>query len=330
MEQLFDLKKLHSFLRGVNKFYYNFEKKNSASTVVWQEGSTTVTEYAKNVSADLPILFVIPSLINKSYILDLTEDDSFVGHFASLGYRVYLVNFDEPMDDELHMGFDDYKNRLNRALAEVGQDNKIITIGYCLGGLFSCAIHSSSINDKLIGQILIATPWDFSHLKKILGLSDHLILDNFITIVNSLDMVSSALVQWFFSAIDPYKIWHKFCQFSEMHDEEEVGKFILIEQWVNDGISLSKKFALEALSMLDSSFLDKDKFFSINKSVPCLFIGGEKDKIVPPSSYEFICKVLNSEILVKKTGHIGLIVGKVSKKEIYPAIEKWLHRSINN
>ena len=104
MVKLFNLKKLHSFLQGVNKFYYNFEKRNVASKVIWQEGSTTVTEYIENVKDGLPILFVIPSLINKSYILDLSEDNSFVRHFASLGYRVYLVSFDEPLNDELHMG----------------------------------------------------------------------------------------------------------------------------------------------------------------------------------------------------------------------------------
>ena len=324
MEELFSLQKLHSFLQGVNKFYYNFEKRSAVSTVVWQEGSTTITEYANIVKADLPILFVIPSLINKSYILDLSEDDSFVRHFSTLGYRVYLVNFDEPLDDELHMGFDDYKNRLIRALTEVGKNNKIITIGYCLGGLFSCAIHSSLNVNNLIGQILIATPWDFSHFKKMLGLSNALILESFIAIFSSLNKISPALVQWFFSAIDPYKIWHKFCQFSEKNDEEEIEKFILIEQWVNDGISLTKKFALEALSMLNNSFLNKDKFLAISQSTACLFIGGEKDKIVPPSSYDFICKSLKSEVLIKETGHIGLIIGRTAKKQIYPAIEEWL------
>ena len=206
----------------------------------------------------------------------------------------------------------------------------VITIGYCLGGLFSCALHSSLNKANLIGQILIATPWDFSHFKNVLGLSNPLILDNFIAMVSSLDRVSPALVQWFFSSIDSYKIWQKFCQFSDMDDEDEINKFILIEQWVNDGISLSKKFSLEALSMLNSSFLDKNKFFSKNKVNPCLFIGGNKDKIVPSSSYKLMCESLNSEVLIKETGHIGLVVGKKAKEEIYPAIEIWLYQKVSN
>ncbi len=324
MDELFGLEHIQKFLKGVNRFYTHFERRLAANQIIWQEGSTHVLDYTQVAKDDLPILFFIPSLINKSYILDLIKDMSMVKYFANLGYRVYLVDFTEPLDDELNMSFADYEQRLNRAINEVCKNSPIVTIGYCLGGLFSLKLQSNS-KANFIGQALIATPWDFSHFKNILGLSSPLIMQNFELIVSGLDKVSPALVQWFFSAIDPYKIWNKFSKFASIEESQEVEKFVAVEQWVNDGISLSKKFALEALSMLNS----KEPFFNIDCKAPSLIIGGEMDKIVPPSSYmKLYGELPNKELKIKKTGHIGLVVGTLAKEEIWLEIENWLQQKV--
>jgi polyhydroxyalkanoate synthase len=322
--ELFDLKNIQSFLRGVNRFYTHFERRNAANQIIWQEGSTSIIDHSQFMNNDLPILFLIPSLINKSYIFDLIKDMSMVRYFASLGYRVYLVDFAEPLKEEYNMGFSDYSQRLNRAINAVCKDSPVVTIGYCLGGVFSCAIHSSS-KANLLGQVLIATPWDFSHFKKILGLSDPLILKSFLSIVSAFDKVSPSLVQWFFSSIDPNKIWNKFAQFSEMELKQDVDKFVSVEQWINDGISISKKFAHESLSMLHSNDLARGKYFVLNSISPSLVIAGLEDKIVPPSSYLGLGNLLKNKVLIeKRAGHIGLIIGSLAKKEIWPEISDWL------
>lgn len=324
MTELFNLKNIQSFLRGVNRFYTHFERRNAANQIIWQEGSTSVIDHSQFMNDDLPILFFIPSLINKSYILDLIKDMSMVRYFALLGYRVYLVDFAEPLLEESNMGFIDYQQRLDRALNETCKNRPVVTIGYCLGGVFSCALHSSS-KANLIGQVLIATPWEFSHFKKILGLSDPSILKNLLSIVKAFDKISPSLVQWFFSSIDPNKIWNKFTKFSEMELKEDVDKFVSVEQWVNDGISISKKFAHESLSMLHSNDLTKGNIFTLNCKSPSLIIGGLDDKIVPPSSYMELNNLLANKLLVeKKAGHIGLIIGSLAKEEIWPEIENWL------
>ena len=321
------LENVHSFLRGMNRFYANFDRKKAANQIIWQEGSTHVIDYSQIAQNNLPILFFIPSLINKSYILNLTQETSLVQYFAKLGYRVYLVDFNEPLDNELNMGFIDYQLRIERAINAICKNHPIITIGYCLGAIFSCALHSQA-KSNLVGQILIAVPWDFSHFKKILGLENPLIIQNFILIVSSLDKVSPALVQWFFSAIDPHKIWNKFSDFADMQDPKEVEKFLIIEQWVNDGISLSKKFALEMLSILHKNNLKQDHLFKLDCSTPSLIIGGLEDKIAPPSAYVDLCqKLSNKQIIQKNTGHIGLIVSKLAREEIWIEMRDWLDKT---
>ncbi len=321
---MFDLQNIQTFLQGVNKFYESFERRDIKKKIVWQEGSTQIIDYTIAGRADLPALFLIPSIINKSYILDLTKDMSFASFYADLGYKVFLVSFLEPLESELDMGIDDYYKRLDRAVTKVCKESPVVTIGYCLGGVFSCALHSSS-KANLIGQVLIATPWNFSHFKEILGLSNPVILQSFIAIVSALTKVSPSLVQWFFSAIDPHKIWGKFCQFSNMQEQRDIEKFVAIEQWVNDGISLSKKFALEALSILENNDLVKGKFITIKSDTPCFIIGGEEDKIVPPASYEELLHIFtNKKFLIKKTGHIGLVISKIAKEEVWTEIDLWI------
>lgn len=321
---MFDLKSIQTFLQGVNRFYATFERRDIRKRIIWQEGSTQVIDYALEPNKDLPVIFLIPSLINKSYILDLTCDLSFVGYFVSKGYRVYLVSFGEPIESEYDMGFISYKSRLEKALNDVRGRDKVITIGYCLGGLFACALSNKNIQS----QVLIATPWRFKHFSSVLGLDNHEIMEQLISIIRMLDKVSPSLVQWFFYALDPYKIWHKFSNFSDMEKYKDIEKFIAIEQWVNDGISLSKKFVLEALELLRKDNLEEKKFFQVNKNLPTLIVAGTDDKIVPSSSYKELAELfINKEILVKDTGHIGLIISRMAKEEIWPKIDKFLKNS---
>ena len=318
---MFDLGNIQSFLTGVNKFYTQFDRREINNPVIWQEGSTKVVDYSVELKNNLPILFFIPSLINKSYILDLTEETSLVRYFAAKGYRVYLVDFTEPLADELNMGFVEYTQRISRAIDAIAKQNPVVSIGYCLGGVFSCALHSSA-KLNLVGQILIATPWDFSHLKDRFSLNNPLVVQNLVLLSDNLDKIPPSMVQLFFSYLDSSRIWNKFCQFSYMHNQQEIDKFLAIEQWVNDGISITRKFALESLTMI----VDNKQLFVVNCKTPCLLFSGKEDKIVPPSSCMPLYSTLaNSEILVEETGHIGLIVSKLAREKIWPKIEGWLN-----
>ena len=327
------LENIQDFLRGINRFYDQFSYRKLTNKVLWQEDSTKVIDYSCNPKAELPILFFIPSLVNKSYILDLSEENSLCKYFAKLGYRVYLLDFSEPIESELSMGFLDYQVRIEKAITEVCGQDRVVTIGYCLGGLFSCAINSRK-KTNLVGQILIALPWDFTHLQHIFGLNNALIFHKLISMSEDLDKISPVLIQLFFSSIAPNRIWDKFCQFSMMRDAQEINKFLAIEQWVNDGIGLSKKFALESLSMIINNSL-KNKEFKLDgqpiiiedSQLPCLIINGSEDKIVPvTSSMPLYILFSNKEIMIEKTGHIGLIVSKLAKEKIWPKMEQWLKR----
>jgi polyhydroxyalkanoate synthase len=308
------LDNIHEFLIGINRFYDQFSRRgNDQQNVIWQEGSTKVIEYKGN--HENPALVFIPSLINKSYILDLSPEFSLINYLNKLGHHIYLIDFNEPEENELSMGFLDYQERIIRAIKAVCGEKAIIIIGYCLGGVFSCAI-SASKEINIIKQVLLATAWDLSHLR------NPFILNNFKFLLESMDRVPPSLIQCFFSSLAPSRIWDKFCQFTTMQDKEEIAKFLAIEQWVNDGISLSKKFGQEAISMITENTLEH---FLKKNTIPSLIINGSEDNIAPVSSVIPIYEILeNKDIMVEKTGHIGLIVSKFAQEKIWPKIADWL------
>lgn len=321
---MFSPESYRQYLEGVNKFYEHFQRREDyGDNVVFTECSCRVINYSER-NADGPIMLFIPSLINKSYILDFDENSSMVKYFASKGYRVFLIDFQDPLEDELSMKIQDYVDRLNLVIKKVCADNPTYFIGYCLGGIFSLL---SNKPKNFLGQILIATPVDLSHFQKLFNLNNSLILNNFKTSISVLDRVPHFLVQLFFSYINPAQIWQKFADFSHAQDQVEIEKFLKLEQWVNDGISLSKAFVCECLDIIAENnllnLIDSDK-----TCFPSLIINGTEDKIVPIESSTALYRIIDDkQVIIENTGHVGLIISNRAKENIWPAILNWMQNN---
>ncbi|MFA6312252.1 MAG: class I poly(R)-hydroxyalkanoic acid synthase [Sterolibacterium sp.] len=83
-------------------------------------------------------LLIIPPWINKYYILDLRESNSFIKWATDQGHTVFVISWVNP-DAKLAMkGFDDYMNEgslaaLDAVCKQTGEQ-EVNMIGYCLGG----------------------------------------------------------------------------------------------------------------------------------------------------------------------------------------------------
>lgn len=90
-------------------------------------------------------LLIIPPWINKYYILDLREKNSFVKWAVEQGHTVFVVSWVNPDERLAHKSFDDYLvegalaalDAVERATGESSAN----VIGYCLGGtLLACTL----------------------------------------------------------------------------------------------------------------------------------------------------------------------------------------------
>ena len=114
-------------------------------------------------------LLVIPPWINKYYILDLREKNSFVKWALEQGHTVFVISWVNPDRKLAHKRFDDYLaegvlaalDAIERATGE----REANAIGYCLGGtLLACALGylAAQKDERIVSATFFASLIDFS------------------------------------------------------------------------------------------------------------------------------------------------------------------------
>jgi len=116
--------------------------KNVATTpgkVVFQNELLQLIQYAPSTPEVFrrPLL-ILPPWINKFYILDLREKNSFIKWAVDQGHTVFVVSWVNPDAKLAAKGFDDYLTEGAIAAMDAVRDatgeDKLNVIGYCLGG----------------------------------------------------------------------------------------------------------------------------------------------------------------------------------------------------
>ncbi|MGE3623239.1 MAG: PHA/PHB synthase family protein, partial [Bdellovibrionales bacterium] len=83
-------------------------------------------------------LLIIPPWINKFYILDLREKNSFIRYLVAQGHTVFCISWANPDGSFAHTGFDAYMFdgalTAMREIKRVTGEDSVNTVGYCIGG----------------------------------------------------------------------------------------------------------------------------------------------------------------------------------------------------
>ncbi len=114
-------------------------------------------------------LVIVPPCINKFYVLDLQQENSFVRHAVEQGMTVFLVSWRNPQADLGHLGWDDYLEKgvleaLDVAQAVTGAD-QVNALGFCVGGtLLAAALSVAKARgaDPVASLTLLTSLLDFS------------------------------------------------------------------------------------------------------------------------------------------------------------------------
>ena len=113
-------------------------------------------------------LLIIPPWINKFYILDMRENNSFVRWAVQQGHTVFMVSWVNPDTAHAACTFDDYlKSGPLAALDAIEKatgEKSVNAIGFCLGGtLLACALGYLTANgdNRIASATFLATMIDF-------------------------------------------------------------------------------------------------------------------------------------------------------------------------
>ena len=137
--------------------------------VVHRENKWRLLRYRAPANAprkfETPILLV-PSLINRHYVMDLLPGKSMAEDLVKMGHDVYCIDWGTPADEDRFVSFDDvcdtYLGRAIRKVAKASPRGKTHVLGYCLGGTLA-AIHAAARPEYIASLLLLVAPVAFAH-----------------------------------------------------------------------------------------------------------------------------------------------------------------------
>ncbi|HEX6981050.1 MAG TPA: class I poly(R)-hydroxyalkanoic acid synthase [Alphaproteobacteria bacterium] len=138
--------------------------------VIYQNDLMQLIQYAPTTANVLrrPLL-IIPPWINKFYILDLREKNSFVKWAVGQGHTVFVISWVNPDERLADKSFDDYMAEgplaALEAIEQATGEREANVIGYCLGGtLLACtlAYMAAKGDHRIKSATFFATMVDFA------------------------------------------------------------------------------------------------------------------------------------------------------------------------
>ncbi len=299
---------------------------------LWREGTTRLLDYAPG--GGRPGL-VVPSLVNRAYVLDLMPERSLLRHWAAEGLRPLLLDWGRP--GALERGFDltDYILRLERALdvsiRAVGRP--AAALGYCMGGLLALALAQRRSSD-LGGLVLLASPWDF-HAERAeearrVGASGAALMP----FIEAWGEMPLDLLQAFFAFVDPVQVPRKFVGFAGLDPASDRARlFVALEDWLNDGVPLTAGVARECLVGWYGENLPGRGLWRVagepvrpeRLDLPTLVVVPAVDRIVPPlTALALAQRIPGADLLDPNAGHIGMVVGSGADRLMWEPVRRWI------
>jgi poly[(R)-3-hydroxyalkanoate] polymerase subunit PhaC len=295
----------------------------------------------KRVSST-PIL-VVYALVNRSYVLDLQPNKSWIRHLLMQGFDVYLLDWKSPARIDKYVSFDDYVNSYIDDCVEIVQNNnssdKITLHGYCMGSSMS-AMYTSLHQEKIKNLVTIAPVIDTSKDTTVIAnISKQMDIDKLVSYIGYLP--PEKLYECY-SILKPFKQGvNKYYNLIENIDNETfVQNFLRIEKWLYDTPPIAGETIKQWINdIYKKNLLVKNQFklgttiVDLKKiNVPLLNIVAEEDHLVSPECSVPLNEVVSSEdkrLIRFHTGHVGLIASSYSQNNVLPKVGQWIKSRSN-
>ena len=314
------------FLKGVERYRaYPWKRKDKRYKTFYKQHNMHVLDCGGTGEAVL----LVPSVINKAYILDLMDDASLVEHLKNKGYHVYMVDWGEA--DAAHpKTMDDVCRFVAQAIKKL---KKPWVVGYCLGGLFALA-GTLLAKQKVKGLALAATPWDFSQTEFAQQLKPAYAA--YELFLNGLPVVPVDVIQTQFATLAPFGAIRRMQAFGEIDDEKQLQRLTAIEDWLADGVDVDTAIAKTLILDWYGNNAPMEGKWAVDGvtitpkalNIPLLCILPQNDAIVPLGAAIAACDGVKDVNMVDvPTGHIGLMAGRKAQSHVFAPLVGWMQKT---
>lgn len=323
------------FLDGVERYRHSaFTRSLNTPPVLWQSGTTRLLDFSQGAEGGVALM--IPSLINRYHVLDLDEGFSFARFLSQRGFRPLVIDWGEPGETERGFDTDAYcRERLVPILEQAMrlQGGAVHLVGYCMGGLFAAACAALKPH-ALRSLMFLATPWDFQAEGMARAGQVAEGLRHIAPLLQPWGEMPRDVLQSFFISQHPFTVLDKFLRLAatEKNSAEERA-FVLVEDWVNDGVPLAAPLAQECLEgwyaqnrPLKGTWQVMGKPVRPERmTMSSLHVIPAHDRIVPPSAALALARIMpQARTLQPDAGHISMMTHVAARDKLWPLLADWL------
>ena len=309
--------------------------------VVATEGTASLLRFRppadRPPSADgaLPLLLV-PSLINRWYVMDLREGASLCAALVAGGVDTWCLDWGVPEDEDRHRSWTDVLDRLARMVRRVKRETgaaKVGLLGYCMGGTLS-TIHTALHPDDIALLVDLAGPIDFREGGMLRRMVDPRWFDA--DAIADAGNVAPSQMQAGFVALRPTLDVAKWVNLPDLAgDARAQTSFKALDAWASDNIPFPGEAYRTYIRDLYQANVLVEKTHHVRGqrvdlariTCPALAIVADRDAICPCDSATALVAQVSSKdthVLRVAGGHVGAVVGGRAAREMYPALVEWL------
>jgi len=307
--------------------------------VAWTENKWRLLRFAPRERHHRTPVLLVPSLINRWYVLDLGPGRSFIEWLVAQGHEVLCIDWGTPGGEDRYLTWDDIGGRyLGRAVRiaarETGQTH---LLGYCLGGTITAA-YAAAFPEGIATLTALAAPVDFEHAGMMSAWTRTPTFD-VRALIEAFGNVPWPLMQASFQMLKPTLGAAKLIALLDRAwDDEFLDGFLATERWGNDNVAFPGACYERYIEELyRGNRLIAGTFTVCGRPArlpelrcPLLAIAFAEDHIVPLPSARPLVELAGSrdkQLLVERGGHVGAVVSRKAAGRLWPALHTfWSQR----
>jgi polyhydroxyalkanoate synthase len=311
-------------------------------SVVWTENKWRLLRFAPTHPRYATPILMVPSLINRWYVLDLGSGRSLIEWLVAQGHEVFCIDWGTPGDEDRYLTWDDiagrYIGRAVRIAGRYGRSGDVHLLGYCLGGTLA-ASYLAAFPHGVRSFLALATPIDFDH-GGIMAQWTRVPTFDVSALLEAFGNVPWRLMQASFSMLRPTLNSAKAVSLLDRAwDDEFLESFLATEHWGNDNVSfpgacyaryIEELYRRNRLVTGGFTVAGRPSELSAIRC-PVLALAFEHDNIVPlASAAPLVDRVgsVDKQLVVQSGGHVGAVVSRKASTRLWPVMsEFWVRQS---
>jgi polyhydroxyalkanoate synthase subunit PhaC len=310
-------------------------------SVVWTENKWRLLRFAPATPRFATPILMVPSLINRWYVLDLGPQRSLIEWLVAQGHEVFCIDWGTPGDEDRYLTWDDiagrYIGRAVRIAARYGRSGQAHVLGYCLGGTLAVS-YVAAFPEYVASLLALAAPIDFEHAG-IMAQWTRTPTFDVRAILDAFGNVPWPLMQASFNMLRPtLRAAKTVALLDRAWDDEFLEGFLATEHWGHDNVSFPGAcYARYIEELYRGNRLIRGGFTVAGRpselhqiTCPVLALAFADDHIVPlASAAPLVDRVASrdKQLVVQSGGHVGAVVSRKAADRLWPVMhEFWAKR----